>query len=107
MEILTEQANAIAGILVEENILHRTNDVYGELTLRDFITSTIAYPENESINFALELTYDDANTRIITKFRRSGDTYRIHSVDAFAYRGETTKGVDYDAVNGRIAAYLG
>lgn len=107
MNVLTEQANKIASILVEENILNRNNDVYGELDLRGFITSVIEYPERDSVYSYLELTYHQTNTRIIIKFRSHGDDYVVKSADAYAYRGDTTEGIDYERVNARLEDYVG
>lgn len=107
MEILTEQANKIANILVEENILNRNNDVYGALDLRGFINSVIEYPESDGMFGYLELTYHTVNTRIIVKYRKQEGANVVHSIEAFAYRGETTEGVDYKRVNARLEEYVG
>lgn len=107
MEILIEQANKIASILVEENVLNRNNDVYGELDLRGFITSVIEYPKTDNIFGYLELTYHTTNTRILVNYRYHGNDHVVHSIEAFAYHGETTEGIDYERVNARLEEYVG
>ncbi|MBC9704911.1 MAG: hypothetical protein H9W81_08025 [Enterococcus sp.] len=88
---------------MEENVLNRNKDKYGEIEVRGFTYDVMNHPTSAIHFFSLELTYHETNTRIIVDYVASNGAPLVRSAEASAYRGEETDNVDYERLNSRLA----